>query len=372
MPAPHVAFTDDRDAIERTAVARDVPVPGIAAVAAPVGLDGFHAVESDAFTPRRTVDHEGEAGSADTLATAYVSTVGSEGPVPSPTPSAPTGASGQDADGEVWLRYSGPGTDFDRRITQDAAHESHPQARWFDIGGQPPRRLLRIAFASDLAPDGQQATGDWNIWVADVTGDFQAAPPSVSLRQVTTGPGNDLWPSWTVDGRIVFSSTRDDPDGDLYAVALPALGAPPTAAAARLTDSPGADLHPAVQPVTTGAWVAFERATAGGRGLRFLRLEAPDVQLDPVAPETTEPAWSPDGAYLAMTTRATDPQVTSPSPGSGHRRRVSPRMPERSWDQPRPGPAGVAASPPHPGSVASTRRPSCSPLSIRRTPTSPR
>jgi len=120
------------------------------------------------------------------------------------------------------------------RVTCDGARETHPVLS---------SDRTRVAYATD-------ASGDWEVVVAPVeecAGDDAVAP--------APGPGaDDLWPSWgPFDESLFFSSTRDDPLGDIYAVRLtdgpspsPAPTGPtePAPDVVRLTDDPGADTQP--------------------------------------------------------------------------------------------------------------------------------
>lgn len=67
----------------------------------------------------------------------------------------------------------------------------------------------RIAFmrASRLTPS---CTWNWDVWLMNADGRDQ--------RRVTTQLGGDLYPDWTPDGRIVYSSCRNLLDADLYVV----------------------------------------------------------------------------------------------------------------------------------------------------------
>ncbi|WP_230468341.1 VWA domain-containing protein [Amycolatopsis mediterranei] len=119
------------------------------------------------------------------------------------------------------------------------------------------------------------------------------------LRQVTSGPATDDSPSWSPDGtRLAFSSTRDDPAGDIYTVGVDG-GTP-----ARLTTDPAADTQPAWGP----ARIAFTTTRFHPAGDVVLMAEAGGAvtRAVPDPGDSSEPAWSPDGR-LAFTTRAKDP-----------------------------------------------------------------
>lgn len=127
------------------------------------------------------------------------------------------------------------------RVTCDAAQETHPV---LSADGS------LVAYATD-------ASGDWEVVVAPVGEECSGA----SAASPVPGPGSDeLWPAWGPDDRsLFFSSTRDDPLGDVHAVRLAWDGGTTERAAAaaepvvvpegpvvRLTDHPGADTMPTV------------------------------------------------------------------------------------------------------------------------------
>lgn len=99
----------------------------------------------------------------------------------------------------------------------------------------------RIAFASDRG-DG------FDIYVASVKG---GAPTAV-----TTMPGDERWPSWTPDGRVIFAHRGDQPRGrasdpgsqwDLFIIA-PVAGSEAWQTALPLTHTTDNETHPRVSP----------------------------------------------------------------------------------------------------------------------------
>ncbi|WP_251152092.1 hypothetical protein [Cellulosimicrobium sp. Marseille-Q4280] len=126
------------------------------------------------------------------------------------------------------------------RVTCDTAQETHPVLA---------SDLTRVAYSTD-------ASGDTEIVVADARSEC-AGDDAVALAP--DADAEDLWPSWGPgDASLFFSSTRDDPLGDLYAVGLEQGGTSARAADAatavaratgppvRLTDDAGADTMPDV------------------------------------------------------------------------------------------------------------------------------
>ncbi|MEV4146876.1 translocation protein TolB [Amycolatopsis sp. NPDC049691] len=205
-------------------------------------------------------------------------------------------AGGAERDGELY--YLADGARLPVRLTDDETVDTHPAL-------SPDGRT--VAFASER-------TGSRNLFVIGVDGR--------GLRQVTAGPAADDSPSWSSDGtRLAFSSTRDDPAGDIYTV--PATGGAP----ARLTADPAADTQPAWGP----ARIAFTttRFHAAGDVVLMADTGGAVTRAVPDPGDSTEPAWSPDGARLAFTTHTPDPlgdvkqvaggrvSVVSALPGTG-------------------------------------------------------
>ena len=176
----------------------------------------------------------------------------------------------------------------------------------------------RVAFAADRG-DG------FDLYVAPATGG--------TADRITTLAGDERWPSWTPDGRIVFAHRDREPgawgapDGglaewDLYEVEP---GQEPT----RLTDTPANEIEPRVSPDGTRVlfvsdrdsedrdldlWVmGIDRGSQGSRGSRGSRGsqgsrgsstdEPRAVRVTHERGADAYPSWAPTGdrvAYLAM------------------------------------------------------------------------
>jgi uncharacterized repeat protein (TIGR01451 family) len=276
---PRLAFTDDRDQLVTIAP----PVITLGAPLAPV-----------------VVKHAGEASFNQDGGEVFVST-----------------AAG-DSHGDVYL---GQGDGDPLAVTcNNSDVETHPV---LSPDG------LKVAYASNHA-------GNFDIWVADLYG---PAPPSGATvlpcsamphYQVTTNAADDLWPSWDGSNSLVFSSTRDDPLGDIYSEPAGTPNAPPAeSSAVRLTqDPPGqhfADTQPAVGQVSRASigrrFVAFTTTRYRTDGsLAVLPLPRPGdtalprqvTSLWPPSsgtPQSSEAAWSPDNFNpdIAYTTTQDDP-----------------------------------------------------------------
>ncbi|MBD8079674.1 PD40 domain-containing protein [Cellulosimicrobium arenosum] len=243
---PRVAFSLDRDEVAQVDLDFSLDVNGSAGYV----LDGVELTDLQVGETGRA--HEGETssvvpdGGSDEYQQAY----------------ALVSARGANEDVDVYVRLLPAGAPEDLpedqwetvRVTCDDAQESHPVLT---------ADLTQVAYSTDVS-------GDWEVVVAPV-GERCAGDDAVS--PAPDPDADDLWPAWGPDdASVFFSSTRDDPLGDIYAVRLETGGAttasaavasPPivttayTASASaavvvpdgpveRLTDDPGADTMPTV------------------------------------------------------------------------------------------------------------------------------
>jgi len=149
----------------------------------------------------------------------------------------------------------------------------------------PPDLSGRIAFQSDR-------TGRAKIFVLDRDG----------VGQVTGGPGEDMNPKWSPDGkRIAFFSDRDGNE-EIYVVDADGGGL------RRLTTHPAADRNPAWSP--DGRFLAFDSERTGVSTLWLVGVdgEAPPRRVTASRGEHEKiPAFSPDGEWLAFSTRRRGP-----------------------------------------------------------------
>ncbi|MBZ2197038.1 DUF11 domain-containing protein [Occultella gossypii] len=208
--------------------------------------------------------------------------------------------------GDVYVQVVG--TDAPVRITCDDARVSHPVV-------SPNGQLVAYATSVDDGP--------WRIAVASI-GD----PPCEGgmVEEVPGGDGDDLWPSWLPSlesNDLVFSSTRDDPLGDIY---LANLGSKP--ALWRITSDPAADTQPSVGAVGNGVALAFATTRYRADGSVALvdlfaaspeELEDQGEIFDPWSPfsfagvQGSEPAWGltqgewPSDAVLLITSTSLGP-----------------------------------------------------------------
>ncbi|MCK4592983.1 PD40 domain-containing protein, partial [bacterium] len=119
------------------------------------------------------------------------------------------------------------------QITTHVSFESSPAIN---------RKNNLLTFVSDL-------NGNEDIWILDLE--------KRELRQLTTHTADDYDPVWSADGtRIFFTSTREDPDGEIYFYNLD------LDYAARLTNYSGRDETP--EPTPDGRFIYFTRTEPGG------------------------------------------------------------------------------------------------------------
>jgi len=195
-----------------------------------------------------------------------------------------------------------------------------------------------MEFHPVISPDGamlayaSEAAGNLDIWVVRLGENPDDCPPS---GQLTLSTATDTWPTWSPDSSaVIFSSTREDPLGDLFQLSVPDLNetfdATSEAGLIQLTAGPDADTQPAAYRPTGriesagSTWVIFTTTLFEQSGsLAILELPsagAKNPQVLPVWPATSEPgprlsqgygssevAWSPDGHWIAFTSIRNDP-----------------------------------------------------------------
>ena len=90
------------------------------------------------------------------------------------------------------------------------------------------------------------------------------------------------------NGRVAFSDTRDDPNGEIYTINADGTGT------LRLTNDPGSDVKPAWSP--DGQRIVFNRYSPGADIVVMNADGSGQTSLGP----GYEPSWSPDGSKIVF------------------------------------------------------------------------
>jgi gamma-glutamyltranspeptidase/glutathione hydrolase len=179
---------------------------------------------------------------------------------------------------ELWT-MSPDGRDERKVITHNGGWLSERDPAWSPDGKS-------IAFSADSG-------GQFDLYVAPSGG---GAP-----RRVTSLAGDERWPSWTRDGRLVFSHRPLKGRWQTYATGADGSGTP-----AKVTPDETAEWHPRVSP--DGKLVAFisdRDREAGDEGDVFVRELTPGTPPRPLTRLTRGgggerfPAWAPDSARVS-------------------------------------------------------------------------
>ena len=154
-----------------------------------------------------------------------------------------------------------------------------------------------------ISPDGKwvvfastrdRALDQTSLWIAKLG--VEVTPTRLTGDGDAANAWIDSHPVWTRDGRsIVFASTRDGGDFDLWQVARDG-GAP-----VQLTTSEHHEVTPSIAPDGSILYAAVDKQT----GASHIEARAPDGTIAQVTPgpDEREPAVSPDGQTIAFTSR---------------------------------------------------------------------
>jgi len=123
---------------------------------------------------------------------------------------------------------------------------------------------------------------------------FVARLDGSGLRQLTSGPGEDVTPVWSPDGsQVVFASARDGNE-DVWIVQADGTGL------RNLTNHPGSDSHPSWSP--DGRMIVFCSTRGDGENddIYTIRVDGSDLRrlTDNGLYWDTFPSFSPDGRKI--------------------------------------------------------------------------
>lgn len=165
--------------------------------------------------------------------------------------------------------------------------------RQFDLLAPTPGAPRDISPA--VSPDGKwvvfastrERTEGTSLWIA-------ALGVEVVPRRLTEGAWIDTHPAWTPDGAIVFASTREGGDFDLWTMR-------PGTAPTPLTSGDQHEVTPSVARDGTIVYASVDLQTRASK----LLVRAPDgtVSVLTPGPDERDPAISPDGAFVAFTSK---------------------------------------------------------------------
>ena len=113
-----------------------------------------------------------------------------------------------------------------------------------------------------------------------------AAASAMLAVGIMPGPARAAFPGQ--NGRIAFSDTRDDPNGEIYTIKADGTDTQ------RLTTDPGSDVKPSWSP--NGQRIVFNRYSPGADIVVMNADGSGQTSLGP----GYEPSWSPDGSKIVF------------------------------------------------------------------------
>lgn len=160
-------------------------------------------------------------------------------------------------------------------------------------GATPPGTNGRIVYMR------KDAAGHWQVWVADAR--------LKNARKLTASRADSGWAVWSPDGKtLVFDSNRSDPDPNDADVINDVFSVRPDGTdVTMLTDSKGLSGEPAWSP--DGALIAMEADRGDpvhGEGIYVMNADGTNLRRVTVPPAGSgdgKPRFSPSGKQLAFT-----------------------------------------------------------------------
>ncbi len=165
----------------------------------------------------------------------------------------------------------------------------------------------QIAFASNR-------DGNWELYV------MKAGQPA-TIRRLTNHPADDLFPSWSPDGRQLAFTSRRDGNAEIYILDMS------TGQVRRVTQQPSEEWAPVWSP--DGKYLAYQSDRNGQSDIYVCPLDGSDERrLTPMTGNHEAPHWSPDGRLfvfdsdmeLAGIVSSAISIYTMSADGAGHRR----------------------------------------------------
>ncbi len=164
-----------------------------------------------------------------------------------------------------------------RRLTMRPGNWTSERDAAFSADGK------TIAFAAET-------NGQFDIWTVGATGG--------DATKVTTTPGDERWPSFATDGKIVFAHREPRGSWQIYSAAPASL----RDALTKLTTDVAAEWQPRVSP--DGKWVAFASNRESDSGevdvwAREIGEKPRTVHVTKAGGVDRNPVWSPDSKRIA-------------------------------------------------------------------------
>lgn len=156
-----------------------------------------------------------------------------------------------------------------------------------------------VAFASNRGGD----ANTYQIWTMKVVLGDAGLPVGTGFTQITNNPGSKRQPAWSPDGKkILFTAQGIKPEYGLDIWVMNADGS----GQVDLSQRKGNDTDPTWSP--NGQWIAFTNAGREDGVLRIVLMDPAGINQIIMTRQTYEyqPAWSPDMKWLAFVLAASD------------------------------------------------------------------